>query len=898
MHTESPSNEAGNSRHVLDHEQRPGRSILPEPELRQFSAGYGPCTDTIPYHAPTKESFSATGNIGSIPPVKYPALSIFSKLTLVICSRFGMTAVTLSVTSVHQKPIRPIIHMRGFIPIIIIVLTCISDMHCHADESLSFNRDIRPILSDACFFCHGPDAEHREADLRLDLEETAKQGAIESGNAKASELIARITSNDPDERMPPPESGKKLTQKQMDLLSRWINQGAVYEPHWAYVAPEPHPAPDNGSSWPRDPVDDHILAKLPPGLNQPSPDSPRHTLIRRVTFDLTGLPPTPQEIATFIADQGPLAYERAVDRLLASPAFGERMATYWLDLVRYADTVGYHGDQDHNISPYRDYVIDSFNDDLPFNEFTRQQLAGDLLSNPTLSQQIATGYNRLLQTTHEGGLQPREYLSIYAADRIRNVSAVWMGATVGCAQCHDHKYDPFSSRDFYSMVAFFADIDEQQHFKVGTNSLPTKRPPEISVGIRWQRERANEIESQLKVLRGQLKTSTSDQAAEVSSRITEYENELKTLKASHRLTMVTKSVAPRQIRVLPRGDWLDESGPIVEPAIPAFLGKLDTKGKRATRLDLANWLLDVDNGIGGLTARVFVNRFWYLLFGRGISPSLGDFGGQGQPPNHPEMLDQLALDFIQDDWSVKRMMRRLVLSRTYQQASDTTEKQLREDPYNQWFGRQSRYRMPAEMVRDNVLSVSNLLVHTVGGSSVKPMQPTGYYRHLNFPKRVYTPHLDQRQYRRGVYVHWQRQFLHPMLKALDAPSREECTAQRARSNTPLEALVLLNDPAMVDAAVAFASSLLTVQEEEPETRIQRAFELTVSRKPDAFELDALLKLLESEIRHYRVQPDDAETLLKSVDRNIDIGSLNPMELAAWTTITRALLNLQETITRY
>ena len=414
--------------------------------------------------------------------------------------------------------------MRGFIPIIIIVLTCISDMHCHADESLSFNRDIRPILSDACFFCHGPDAEHREADLRLDLEETAKQGAIESGNAKASELIARITSNDPDERMPPPESGKKLTQKQMDLLSRWINQGAVYEPHWAYVAPEPHPAPDNGSSWPRDPVDDHILAKLPPGLNQPSPDSPRHTLIRRVTFDLTGLPPTPQEIATFIADQGPLAYERAVDRLLASPAFGERMATYWLDLVRYADTVGYHGDQDHNISPYRDYVIDSFNDDLPFNEFTRQQLAGDLLSNPTLSQQIATGYNRLLQTTHEGGLQPKEYLSIYAADRIRNVSAVWMGATVGCAQCHDHKYDPFSSRDFYSMVAFFADIDEQQHFKVGTNSLPTKRPPEISVGIRWQRERANEIESQLKVLRGQLKTSTSDQAAEVSSRITEYEN--------------------------------------------------------------------------------------------------------------------------------------------------------------------------------------------------------------------------------------------------------------------------------------------------------------------------------------------------------------------------------------
>ena len=313
------------------------------------------------------------------------------------------------------------------------------------------------------------------------------------------------------------------------------------------------------------------------------------------------------------------------------------------------------------------------------------------------------------------------------------------------------------------------------------------------------------------MLQNQLKTVDSAQANKINSQIIEYQEDLKLLKAANRLTMVTQSVAPRQIRVLPRGDWLDESGPVVEPAIPTFLGKLDTNGKRATRLDLANWLLDVENGIGGLTARVFVNRFWYLLFGRGISPSLGDFGGQGQPPNHPEMLDQLALDFIQDDWSVKRMMRRLVLSHTYQQASDTTETQLQADPYNQWFGRQARYRLPAEMVRDNVLTVSDLLVRTVGGSSVKPTQPAGYYRHLNFPKRVYAPHLDQRQYRRGVYVHWQRQFLHPMLKALDAPSREECTAQRARSNTPLEALVMLNDPAMVDAAVAFAADLLKVK---------------------------------------------------------------------------------------
>lgn len=789
--------------------------------------------------------------------------------------------------------------MRGIVPLIITLVTCTTGTHTHADDELSFNRDIRPILSDTCFFCHGPDAEHRKADLRLDIEEFAKQDAIEPGNASMSELIARITSSDPDELMPPPESGKHLNQKQTDLLKRWVDEGAIYEPHWSYVAPKPKPAPKTNSAWARDPLDDHILVNLPKTLSQPSPDSARHTLLRRVTFDLTGLPPTQKQIEAFVGDSSPLAYQKAVDRLLASPAYGERMATYWLDLVRYADTVGYHGDQDHNISPYRDYVIDSFNDDLPLDEFTREQLAGDLLQDPTPAQQIATGYNRLLQTTHEGGLQPKEYLAIYAADRIRNVSAVWMGATVGCAQCHDHKYDPYSTKDFYSMVAFFADIDEQQHFKVGTNSLPTRRPPEISVGSRWQRELSVEIESKLKALQSKLEKADASQARVINSQISAYQVELKQIEASNRLTMVTQSVTPREIRVLPRGNWLDESGPIVDPAIPEFLGTLDTNGNRATRLDLANWIVDVDNGIGGLTARVFVNRFWYLLFGRGISPSLGDFGGQGQPPNHPEMLDQLALDFIADNWSIKRMMRRLVLSRSYRQTSDTTDTQLREDPYNQWFGRQARYRLPAEMVRDNVLSVSDLLVRTVGGSSVKPSQPAGYYRHLNFPKRVYAPHLDQRQYQRGVYVHWQRQFLHPMLKALDAPSREECTAQRARSNTPLEALVMLNDPAMIDAAVAFAAALLNFEQQETsEAKIKRAFQLTVSRQPDSFELTSLSKLLDSEIQHYRSQPQDAHKLLDTIDKNIAVESVNPQQLAAWTTLTRALLNLQETVTRY
>ena len=813
----------------------------------------------------------------------------FIELLRLECSRIGAPPIS------HSKQFS----MRGYsVLTILVIITTSTGSFTRADDDISFNREIRPILSDTCFFCHGPDSEHREAELRLDIEDLAKQHAIEPGNGGKSEIIARILSTDPDEQMPPPDSGKSLNQQQIELLKRWVDEGAVYEPHWSYIAPESQPTPDNQSDWPRDPVDDHVLAKLPKTLKQPSPDSSQHALIRRVTFDLTGLPPTRQQILAFSRDNSPLAYQRVVDRLLASPAFGERMATYWMDLVRYADTVGYHGDQDHNISPYRDYVIDSFNDDLPLDAFTREQLAGDLLNSPTIAQRIATGYNRLLQTSHEGGVQTKEYLAIYAADRIRNISAVWLGATVGCAQCHDHKYDPFSSKDFYSMVAFFADIDEQQHFKVGSNSLPTKRPPEIAVGARWQRERVADIELLLTALQKSLKAVESSQSTAISNQITQLEEERRQLQASNKLTMVTQSIAPRSIHILPRGNWLDESGPIVEPAIPEFMGQLNTGENRATRLDLANWILDVEHGIGGLTARVFVNRFWYLLFGQGISPSLGDFGGQGTPPNHPEMLDQLALDFIQDNWSVKRMMRRLVLSRTYQQASDTSDTQLQEDPYNQWFGRQARYRLPAEMVRDNALAMSELLVRTVGGSSIKPSQPPGYYRHLNFPKRVYAPDQDDRQYRRGVYMHWQRQFLHPMLKALDAPSREECTAQRPRSNTPLEALVMLNDPSMVDAAIAFAANLLNTDHASQTEKLGQAFELAVSRRPDEFEIAALKLLLNSEIEHYRAQPEEAEKLLDTADKNIDLKAVNPEELAAWTSITRALMNLQETVTRY
>lgn len=742
-----------------------------------------------------------------------------------------------------------------------------------ADE-IQFNRDVRPILSDACFHCHGPDSAHREADLRLDV--------ADGRDIVIRELVDRITSDDPDVVMPPLESGKELTPEQKEILKQWVALAAPYEAYWAYVAPVASPQKTAiAEGWSNDRWDDYIAAKIAQQSLTPSPDADPATLIRRVTLDLTGLLPTADDLDAFVSDPSDLAYRRYVDRLLASPALGERMSVYWLDLVRFADTVGYHGDQDHNITPYRDYVIDAFNSNMPFDQFTIEQLAGDLLPDASQDQLIASGYNRLLQTSHEGGLQPKEYLSIYAADRIRNLSVVWMGATVGCAQCHDHKYDPFTARDFYSLSAFFADLDESQHFKTGTNSLPTKRSPELNVLSKWQRDWLSEIDSAL-LLNPNNK---------------ELQRQKKRLEKSRRLTMVSKSISPREVRVLPRGNWLDVSGDVVSPAVPGFM-KQPTSNGQPSRLDLAKWLVDDDKGIGGQTARVFANRFWYLMFGRGISSSLDDFGGQGQPPTHPMLLDQIAIDFVQSGWDIKQLLRRMVLSRTYRQSSFANEKTLRRDPYNLWFARQSRYRLPAEMVRDSSLQLGGLLVRDVGGASVKPYQPAGYYRHLNFPARKYKHDQGASQWRRGVYVHWQRQFLHPAMKALDAPSREECTAQRPRSNTPLEALALLNDRTSIETAVAMAQRLMKSHTPESDSaRIQRAFRMATSRQPDKHETAELLSLFHTQQSQYRQNAAMADDLLNSC-KNLRLDAdLDRPQLAAWTSVARAILNLYETASR-
>ena len=780
---------------------------------------------------------------------------------------------------------------------------------------VNFNRDIRPILSRNCFHCHGPDAEHREADLRLDqetgLKSTSDSAIIHPGQPDQSELFARISSHDADTVMPPADSGKKLTSEEIELFKQWIAEGAQWSQHWAYVKPHASPVPQvKDQQWPVNWIDNFVLSHLEEQGLKPSPEADKITLLRRLSFDLTGLPPTRAEVDAFVNDSSPDAYEKQVDRLLASPHYGERMAMYWLDLVRFADTVGYHGDQDHHISPYRDYVIDAFNRNLPFDQFTREQLAGDLLPDPSLEQKIATGYNRVLQTSHEGGVQRKEYLAIYAADRIRNFSGVWMGATMGCCQCHDHKYDPYTAKDFYSMVAFFADIDEDQHLKRGADRIPTIREPEIFLYSEEEKQKIATLDAKIKSIQDKLKAISSPEIQKQSpeekeqklKQMVELNKQLGPLKKEREAidrgavkTMITVSIKPREIRVLPRGNWLDESGPVVQPAIPEFMGQIKTKHERPTRLDLANWL-SAEDGYGPLMARVMTNRFWYLFFGRGIAPVLDDFGGQGGPPHYPELLDQLAIKFFEDEWDIKQMVKFIVMSRAYRQSSLETPEQRKADPFNRRLDRQARFRLPAEMIRDNALAISGLLVTDIGGPSVKPYQPAGYYRHLNFPKRKYVSHQDERQWRRGVYMHWQRQFLHPMLKAFDAPSREECTAQRPRSNTPIAAMTLLNDPTFIEAARVFAAHVIQQGGKSDQSRINFAFTQATSRDPVAYEVEVLQDLLNSNRRAFADRTKEAQALTSTGLTKTE-ANLEAVELAAWTEVTRALLNLNEVVTR-
>lgn len=1008
-------------------------------------------------------------------------------------------------------------------------------------KRIEFNRDIRPLLSDNCFFCHGPDKNTREADLRLDTLEGLQgtdggPGAIVPGKPDVSELLRRITASDPDLQMPPAKSGKTLTARDIALLKRWIEQGGEFEGHWAFL-PIRNPVEATRQSSPSTVVDELIGQTLQEQGLQPAPEADRITLIRRLSFDLIGLPPTEQEVELFLADRSPDAYEKLVDRLLASPHFGERLAIWWLDLVRYADTVGYHGDQQVSVSPFRDYVIDSFNANKPFDQFTIEQLAGDLFPEPTREHLIASGYNRLGMMSAEGGVQPKEYLAKYIAERVRNASGTWLGITLGCAECHDHKFDPLTTRDFYSFAAFFADIKERGLYS-GANrdgnwgpfikvpsaqqaaeldaldaqlaavktelntptpaltaaqaiweqqqvpwtplspesfssregatlktrddgailasgknpatdsyslsfaslpanvtalrlevlpddSLPRKGPgragngnfvlSELSVRIkdaagtetvvplqnasatyeqtgaagnnpygkwavaaaidgdekgatwgwaimeqvgkpqvaifettsdlvlsegatltiemqqnldnpghnigcfRWSVTTAErpilatdapppELAAILKLpVSERTETQQSELAAyyrtvapllePLRTRLTQLEQQRNTLDEAITSTLITEAVEPRTVRILPRGNWMDDSGEVLSPAFPEILApaaqESTSAASRLTRLDLAQWIVSPENP---LTPRVVVNRLWKLYFGAGLSRSLDDLGAQGAWPSHPELLDFLADDLRTHGWDLKRTIKGLVMTRVYRQSS-LADAALREvDPYNVWLARQSRYRLEAELVRDNALAVSGLLVKSIGGKSVFPYQPPGYWAYLNFPTREWQNSSGEDLYRRGLYTHWQRQYLHPSLLAFDAPSREECAADRPRSNTPLQSLVLLNDPSYVEAARAFAEVLLREGGATPQERLQFAFRRALSRPATSEELQVLETLLFAHYSQYESDPAAAAAVLKVGAKPVP-NDISAAELAAWTSVTRTLLNLHETITR-
>lgn len=1013
-----------------------------------------------------------------------------------------------------------------------------------ADEPLQFNRDIRPILSDNCFHCHGFDSNHRKADLRLDSFEGAtapRKGrpAIVPGKPEESELWHRITARDPSDRMPPPDSGHALTEQQIERLRRWIAEGAVYQKHWAFEPPRRPALPRvQRQDWARSPVDVFILARLEAEGLQPSPEASRETLIRRVTLDLTGLPPTPAEVDAFLADTRPDAYERLVDRLLASPRYGEHMAHYWLDAARYGDTHGLHLDNERSMWAYRDWVVAAFNRNLPFDQFTVEQLAGDLLPQPTRDQLIASGFNRCNVTTSEGGAIDEEFRVRYAVDRVETVGTVWMGLTLGCAACHDHKIDPISQKEFYQLFAIFNNIAENamdgnallpppwlplptpeqearlkaldrereqlqaalaqavsrldyrdpaeqspppvpqtretvwiddefppgaepqinpgtppnrwitaaegpvhsgqrslerkgqgvhqaffpncnQPLVLGTddtlfayvyldpdtpptavmlqfhvdgqwskranwgdpNAIPYGRagtpeklllgdlPPtgrwvrlevstrqlQLAAGTRitgmaftqfggrawwdaaglrtvqdptrdpglslqawWEQERERKDRSKLpESLRaclekplGQL--SAEERAAirthylqevhagapavtELRQQIARVQREKAELEKQIPGTMIARELdTPRPAHVLIRGQY-DKPGEPVGPGVPAVLPPLPP-AEKTNRLTLARWLVSPEHP---LTARVSVNRFWQQLFGLGLVRTSEDFGLRGEWPSHPELLDWLAVEFVESGWDVKRLLRLLVTSATYRQSSRVTPELLERDPENRWLSRGPRHRLDAEVVRDSVLFVSGLLNLQMGGRGVRPYQPPGIWEAVGYTTSN-TARYEQDHgpalYRRSLYTFWKRTAPPPFMVLFDAPSREQCTVRRERTSTPLQALALMNDVQVVEAARHLATRMWREGGNADRDRLAYGFRLVTARAPTSLEADVLVENLELQRLRYRADRAAAQALV-AVGESPVPEDVPVTELAAYTLVANLLLNLDEFVTK-
>jgi hypothetical protein len=769
------------------------------------------------------------------------------------------------------------------------------------DAPVDFGREVRPVLAKNCFPCHGPDDTHRKAGLWLDRRDAAiakrKRGgaAIVPGKADQSELIRRITSDDESEAMPPKKSGgSPLTPAQVAVLRRWIEQGAQYPEHWAFVKPRRPDLPAvKDTAWPRNGLDYFVLVRLEKEGLHPTEPADRFTILRRASLDLRGLPPTPEEVEVFARDESPGAYERAVDRMIADPAYGERWARVWLDQARYADSAGYGSDPLRTIWRYRDWVIDAFNRDLPYDQFTIEQIAGDLLPNPTPEQRMATAFHRNTMTNTEGGTTREEFRVAAIKDRVDTTFQVWMGLTMGCAKCHNHKFDPISQLDYYRFYAFFnqsADADRPDEAPVMEAPTPEAR------------EKARVADARLAELRHKL--AEPARIAVRAVRLTPIPVE--SLDVLWEIGVVAKSrpaipTLPvmeelpkekhRETFLMVKGNY-QSKGDKVEAAVPAAFPPLASEAP-PNRLGVAQWLVSRDNP---LTARVAVNRLWAQLFGSGLVETEEDFGTQGELPSDPELLDWLATEYVRLGWSTKAFLREIVTSATYGQSSRVTPELLAKDPHDRLNSRGPRFRLEAEVVRDQALALSGLLSRKMHGPSVFPPQPPNLWQAAFNGQRTWATSTGEDRYRRGLYTFWRRTVPYPSMATFDAPSREICTVRRIRTNTPLQAFVTLNDPVFIEAAQALARRIVKEGGSKPEERAAYALRLCQCRPAREEQVAQLVELFTSEREHYRNDAKAAKALATEPLGPLPAG-MEADELAAWTVVANVLLNMDAVLTK-
>ena len=809
-----------------------------------------------------------------------------------------------------------------------------------SDSSVDYIRDVKPLLAEHCIRCHG--VQKQESGLRLDTAITMRSGgnsgpAIVPGEPEKSLILLAIQGKGDGEQMPP--EGDPLTEEQIALLTTWVKSGAVAPEelvpdalqvdHWAYTAPQLPELPEvKQTDFVQNPIDRFVLARLEEKGIKPSPKADRETLIRRVHLDLTGIPPTPEEVADFVANDSPEAYSQLVEKLLASPHYGERWGRRWLDVARYADSNGYTRDFAREIWRYRDWVISAVNRDLPYNQFLIEQLAGDLLPDATLDQKIATGFHRNTLINEEGGTDDEQFRVDAVADRVATTGTAILGLTLECARCHEHKYDPIAQREYYELFAFFNNCDEPK--------IDAPTAEQVASGAMENRKaytaKIAELEKQLKdqqeeflklqlawektitpeffmTLPGPTQTALmdpptirndqqkkfvadvfrkSDEAREAFPLLDEITELQKKMPQIPTTMVLVRRDKPRETFIHRRGNFLDH-GARVEPNVPRFLPSLPSGMEEPTRLDLAKWIVSPENP---LTARVFVNRVWQEYFGRGIVETENDFGLQGSLPTHPKLLDWLALTLMEKKWSMKELHRLIVLSATYQQSSHARPDLIEIDPANYLLAKQNRLRLDAEIVRDASLAVSGLLSDEIGGPSVTPPQPDGVFQFTQ-DKKPWKEETGADRYRRGMYTYFWRSSPYPALMVFDMPNSNVTCTRRIRSNTPLQALTLANDITFLECARALAARVLKESPESDSARVEHAFQLCLARSPNGAERQRLLQLIETSRQTFTVDPEAAKELLG----NFEMKGTPVEEYAAWTALSRVLLNLDEMITR-